>query len=113
MDKIGWFLNGISDDIKHVCQCDVKGKTWTDFESLREHALAEEAEERSRRRSLLKKVEIPFQLQKARFTQYKAKTNNKPSLAYAEAQHPHASRGPEAQRPGRTHRGRGKGSRKL
>ena len=57
---------------------------------MREHALAKEMEERSRRKSLSHKSETPFGVQKGRFTQFKSRreqngTNQSHSLAYAEA----------------------------
>jgi hypothetical protein len=44
MDMIVWFLHGLNDTLKHKCQCDPKGRTWRNFDDLRDHAPAKEVE---------------------------------------------------------------------
>ena len=73
MDMIVWFLHGISDSLKHTCQCDVRGKTWTVFESLREHALAKEMEENSRRNIPVYQTKTPFGIRKAHVAQARSR----------------------------------------
>jgi hypothetical protein len=44
MDMIVWFLHGLSDSLKHKCLCDQRGRTWRNFDELRDHALSKEME---------------------------------------------------------------------
>jgi hypothetical protein len=93
MDRIIWFLNGISEPLSHVCVSDVKGRTWTSFESLRQHALAKEMELNSRLKSTkTQKSQVPFGIRKARYNQERSRpdhsipNNSHHSLAYTRVQ---------------------------
>ena len=94
MDRIVWFLNGLCEQLTHVCVCDAMGKTWTCFTTLKRHALAKEMERNSRLKfAKMARPQVPFAVKKARFTQEKAHradhfipTTSHHSLAYTKVQ---------------------------
>jgi hypothetical protein len=47
-DMIMWFMHGISDDLRHLCQSDSRGKPWKTFQDLVDHATCKDLELRSR-----------------------------------------------------------------
>ena len=48
-ERIVWFLNGINTGLSHFCKCDNRGKPWTEYKDLLEHAQAKETELNSRK----------------------------------------------------------------
>jgi hypothetical protein len=94
MDRIVWFMNGLCEQLTHVCVCDAMGKTWTNFTTLKHHALAKEMERNSRLKfAKLARPQVPFAVKKARYTQERSNrsdhfipTTPRHSLAYTKVQ---------------------------
>ena len=88
MDLIVWFLHGLSDTLKHKCQCDHRGRTWRKFAELREHALAKEMESNSIRQTRVHQttIERPAYMRK-RYTRTDNEKQVRPDERHFERPH--------------------------
>ena len=95
-ELILWFLNGLRTGIAHYCKCDTKGKPWTQYENLVDHARAKESELNSRKVLHGDKVvhgDTPGKAKSSRYGKTWQKTGGNISLAVAHNE-PQASKGP-------------------
>ena len=90
-ELILWFLSGLRTGIAHFCKCDTKGKPWTRYEDLVDHARAKESELNSRKGV---QGDTPGKSPSRRFGNTWHKTDGKTDKSLAVAHYePQASKG--------------------